>query len=377
MAGMWPGMALYLTAFYPPSRTGKRIGMYFTAAQVSAAVVSLISAGFQLMDGVGGLVGFRWMFLLYGLVTIIVGFALLWWLPDKPLPPGQVRARTGLMKWLPAAAEALTGEDSVVHYHELRRAYSTRHWNIKDLGHVLIDWRLWPLLFMYFGVVGVGIGTQLYGTVIIASINPDFTGIQISLLFAPIWIVDLIAILIFTPLSDRFHHRRAILFSIAVCIQIAGLLTTTFALQNNWARYGGLLMVGFGLGPTVPICMAWTNEIFQGRHGEAGVAAATALVSGLGNTGSITTTYALYRGWAEDNQPGPHRFRKSNLVMVGILCISLCSSLVNMVLLRVFGSKRSRNVVDGDSGSEYEDGAARREREERGFRGLLSWGKKD
>merc|ERR1712000_507168 len=32
IAGMWPGMAYYLTLFYPPSRTGKRIGMYFSAA---------------------------------------------------------------------------------------------------------------------------------------------------------------------------------------------------------------------------------------------------------------------------------------------------------------------------------------------------------
>jgi len=190
IAGMWPGMSLYLTSFYPPSRTGKRIGMYFTAAQVSAAVVGLISAGFQLMDGVGGLTGFRWMFLLYGLVTIVVGFLLLWWLPDKPLPPGETRQRSGIMKWLPATPEALTGEDAVVHYHELRRAYHGKRWTLRDLGYVLLDWRLWPLLLMYFGVVGVGIGTQLYGGIIIASINPNFTGIEISLLFAPIWIVS-------------------------------------------------------------------------------------------------------------------------------------------------------------------------------------------
>ena len=95
--------------------------------------------------------------------------------------------------------------------------------------------------------------------------------------------MDLIAILIVTPISDRFHRYRAFFFAGAACIQIAGLLTTTFALDNGWARYGGLLMVGFGLGPTVPICMAWSSEIFQRRHGEVGVAAATALVSGLGN----------------------------------------------------------------------------------------------
>lgn len=191
IAGMWPGMAFYLTLFYPPSRTGKRIGMYFTAAQVSAAVVGLVSAGFQLMDGAGGLVGFRWMFLIYGLVAIVLSFVLLWWLPDRPLVPGQVRERKGIWKWLPPSPEALTGEDAIIHYRDLKRVYHARPWTLKDLGLVLLDWRLWPLTLMYFGVVGVGIGTQLYGSVIIRAIQPNASDIEVSLLFAPIWIVSL------------------------------------------------------------------------------------------------------------------------------------------------------------------------------------------
>jgi MFS family permease len=189
-AGMWPGMAYYLTLFYPPSRTGKRIGMYFTASQVSAAVVGLVSAGFQQMDGVRGIVGFRWMFLVYGLLAVVLGVALLWWLPDRPLAPGEVRQRSWWGRWLPGSPEALKGEDALVHYHDLRRVYHPRPWNLRDLWLVLIDWRLWPLVLMYFGVVGVGIGTQLYGNVIISAINPQFTGVQISLLFAPIWMVS-------------------------------------------------------------------------------------------------------------------------------------------------------------------------------------------
>ncbi|KAK4192941.1 major facilitator superfamily domain-containing protein [Podospora australis] len=374
IAGMWPGMAYYLTLFYPPSRTGKRIGMYFTAAQVSAAVVGLVSAGFQQMDGLGGLVGFRWMFLIYGLLGIILGITLLWWLPDRPLAPGEVRKKGWLMRFLPAPPEALTGEDALVHYHDLRRVYHTRPWNLRDLWYVLIDWRLWPLVLMYFGVVGVGIGTQLYGSVIIASINPNFTGVQVSLLFAPIWIMDLIAILLVMPICDRFHKYRPVFFSAAVCIQITGLLTVTFALHNQWARYGGLLMIGFGLGPTVPTCMAWTNEIFQKRHREVGVATASALVSGLGNLGSIVTTYALYTGWPEDAAKGPYQFRKSNFTMIGILCLSIASSFVMIALLKVFGNEPSQKLQGNsgtDSGDEILDGAARREAHQRGLGRLL------
>ena len=183
-------MAYYLTLFYPPSRTGRRVGYYFTASQVSAAVVGLVSAGFQYMDGVGGLVGFQWMFLLYGLVGICVGISLLWWLPDRPLAPGEIHRKQWYHKYLPQSKPALTGEDALIHYHDLTRVYHTRPWGLRDLLHVLLDWRLWPLTLMYFGVVGTGIGVQNYSTVIISGINPKLTGVQLSLLSAPIWIVS-------------------------------------------------------------------------------------------------------------------------------------------------------------------------------------------
>lgn len=156
----------------------------------------------------------------------------------------------------------------------------------------------------------------------------------------------------------------------------------TFALSNSWARYGGLLMVGFGLGPTVPICMTWTNEIFQRRHGEVGVAAAAALVSGLGNLGSITTTYALYTGWPEDAASGPYKYRRSNLTMIGILCVSILSSIVMTILLRIFGNQPSQKITGGGSdlvvGSAdgFQDGAARRELQQRGL-GKMPWGRRN
>lgn len=194
-AGLWPGMTYYLTLFYPPSRIGKRIGQYFTAAQVSAAVVGLVSAGFQKMDGLQGYVGFQWMFLLWGVITIALGFVQLWWLPDRPIAPGEpIPERHYLLRWLPHSTPALTGRDAVIHYHDMKRAYHSSKWSMRDLLHVFMDWRLWPLLVMYFGVVGVGIGTQLYANVIIAAINPSLNGVDLSLLTAPIWIVCLLVL---------------------------------------------------------------------------------------------------------------------------------------------------------------------------------------
>ena len=164
-----------------------------------------------------------------------------------------------------------------------------------------------------------------------------------------------------------------------MCIQIAGLLLTTYggSETNPWPRYGGLLVVGFGLGPTVPITMTWTNEIFQPRHGEVGVAAASALVSGLGNLGSILTTYALFTGWVSDSAPGHKQYRKSTLVMVGILCLSIVSAVVMTLLLRFVGNgPGAKQISSGSSTMEGEgvivDAAAKRELRERGL-GRLWW----
>lgn len=193
-AGLWPGMTYYLTLFYPPSRIGKRIGQYFTASQVSAAVVGLVSAGFQKMDADRGLVGFQWMFLIWGIITVALGLIQFWWLPDRPNPPGTPAAppRHWTIRWLPETKPALTGRDALIHYHDMKRVYHSPAWTMRDLLAVFLDWRLWPLLIMYFGVVGVGIGVQLYANLIIQAINPSLNGVDISLLTAPIWIVRIL-----------------------------------------------------------------------------------------------------------------------------------------------------------------------------------------
>lgn len=168
--------------------------------------------------------------------------------------------------------------------------------------------------------------------------------------------MDLIAILIVMPFSDRFHRHRGLFFCGPVLLQILGLLLTTYAgnADNPWPRYGGLLIVGFGLGPTVPITMAWSTEVFQIRHGELGVAAASALISGLGNLGSVLTTYALYSGWAADAvAQGRARYRKSNWVMIGILCASMLAAVTMQTLLRLTESTIT-------SEQRFSDGAARR-----------------
>lgn len=324
-AGTWPGMAYYISLWYPSHRTARRIGYYFTAAQVSASVAGLIAAGFQKMNNDRGITGWQWMFMLYGIVTFLVGITLIWWLPDRPYPlenSNKNKILAAINALTPERRSILTPEEQALHQADMEGRYNDVSWGLRDLWEIIKDVHIWPLIMMYFGVVGTGYGIVVFGTTILKSINPGWTSVTLSLLMAPIWMFDLIAIVLITPFSDHYKRYRATVFSASTCIIITGMVVTTYA-HTKWSRYGGLLITGFGLGPTVPICMTWTAEIFGPRHGDVGTAASAALVSGLGNLGSVTTTYALYTGWPADIKRG---FEYSNMVVVAILGFSILSA---------------------------------------------------
>ncbi|KAF8001884.1 hypothetical protein HF325_002849 [Metschnikowia pulcherrima] len=280
-AGTWPGMSYYVSLWYPNDRLTRRIGYYFTAAQISAAAAGLLSAAFQKMDGVKGYTGWQWLYL-----------------------------------------HPLSSLEREVHRKDIENRYSMVKWTWKDVSAILFDLRLWAIIMMYFGVVGTGFGLAVFGSVIIATSNPGLSSISVSLLYAPIWLFDLAGILLITPFADRYKKHRAVFFSGACLIIITGMFVNTFA-KGSWNRYGGLLIAGFGLGPTVPICMSWAAEIFGPEYGDSGIAMSAALVSGLGNLGSVTATYALYSGWPSDAE---RLYRDSNMVLVGLLGVSIISS---------------------------------------------------
>lgn len=267
--------------------------------------------------------------------TVTLGVSLLWWLPGRPSEFNDLYdeshkidqlAKTSVLKSLlngTFSKHPLSPLEQQLHAADMSQRYLNVAWTLKDLLRVFMDIRIWPLVIMYFGVVGTGYGIVVAGTSIIKSTNESLTPIQLSLLFCPIWVCDLLAILAITPLSDRYKNRP-LFFCASTVVIIVGMVVNTYA-PGSWPRYVGLLITGLGLGPTVPICMTWAAEIFMPKYQDVGVAATSALVSGLGNLGSVVTTYALYKGWSDDVDRG---FKYSNMTVVGILGASIIAALL-------------------------------------------------
>jgi len=83
-AGLYPGVAYYLTMWYCTEELALRQGLFFSAASVAGAFSGLLAYGIGNMNGVGGYAGWRWIFILEGLLTVCVAFLAYFTLEDFP-----------------------------------------------------------------------------------------------------------------------------------------------------------------------------------------------------------------------------------------------------------------------------------------------------
>jgi MFS family permease len=81
-SGMFPCLAVYLSTFYKPEEQGFRIAYLLVSAALSGAFGGLFAYALLKMDGVGGLAGWRWLFIVEGCATVVVSVLLYFLLPD-------------------------------------------------------------------------------------------------------------------------------------------------------------------------------------------------------------------------------------------------------------------------------------------------------
>jgi MFS family permease len=84
-AGFFPGIVLYLTYWFPADRRGRAYAKFMTAVAV-ANVLGAPLSGFIMdaFEGVNGWAGWRWLFVLESAPSLVMGIAVLLWLPDGP-----------------------------------------------------------------------------------------------------------------------------------------------------------------------------------------------------------------------------------------------------------------------------------------------------
>ena len=95
-AGFFPGIILYLSYWFPARRRAGVTAFFMAAAPISVALGSPISAALLEMDGVLGLAGWQWMFIIEGIPAVLLGVVVFFYMTDRPEKA----------KWLPEEERA-------------------------------------------------------------------------------------------------------------------------------------------------------------------------------------------------------------------------------------------------------------------------------
>ncbi|KAI0068668.1 MFS general substrate transporter [Artomyces pyxidatus] len=71
--GLLPGIILYMSTIYKPHEFQQRVGIFYATSSLSGAFGGLLASAILKMDGLGNLAGWRWIFILEGIATCMVG----------------------------------------------------------------------------------------------------------------------------------------------------------------------------------------------------------------------------------------------------------------------------------------------------------------
>jgi len=258
-AGFFPGLIYYLTRWFPARERARTIAAFMTATLVAGIVGGPISGALLSFDGTAGLAGWQWLFLLEGLPAVVLGFAVLRFLPERPDDAG----------WLTREErEALLGqlaEDAVARPPEARTTAAA-----------LKSGRVWLLAVVYFTipVALYGMGFWLPQIIKAESGGTDF---EVGLLSA----IPYVGMVVAAGHSDRTGERRWHIALAAVGGGAAFALSGAFhGLAPSLAALS-LAMLGLAsmFGPF------WT--LATSRIGGVGAAAGIALINSVGNIGGF------------------------------------------------------------------------------------------
>jgi len=83
-AGFFPGVIYYMAHWFPKGHRGRAISRFYMSGSIATIVMGAFSGWLLGLDGLFGLQGWQWLFLVQGLPAVFVGLLIFWFLPDSP-----------------------------------------------------------------------------------------------------------------------------------------------------------------------------------------------------------------------------------------------------------------------------------------------------
>ena len=264
-AGFGPAILFYLACWFPRKHLAKMNGLWFLAVPLAGAVGGP-AAGFLLgtMDGVLGLAGWHWLFLMSGLPCVLLGLLVLWKL-DRDIEAA---------KWLSREEKDLLAEN-------LAQDKRTAKPILGSIWRVLLTREVAIMAFIYYVVKTASYGLNFWMPHLIKS-----SGVQdmlwVGVLSALPYAVACIGMVLLTRHSDRTGERKRYLVYCLLAAAAGYLLACLFS-GSPFAMMTALVLATAGTFIAIPIFWTIPQSTFSGLA----IATGTAAINSVGQLSGI------------------------------------------------------------------------------------------
>ena len=271
-AGLFPGMVLYMTYWFPAATRARFIALFLAGVPLAVVIGGPVSGALLGLEGLG-LRGWQWMLLLEGIPSLVIGVATLWMLPDGPAKA----------KWLSQDEKRIIAA---------RLADDTR--NDSRLGtlhgfkEMLADKRVWLLMIPDFSIVIALYGLNLWQPQMVKGLG--YSNLETGFIVALPYLLAMGAMVALGWSSDRTGERPGHI-AFGAFLGAAGLLGAV------WFDHHGLVIASLCLacsGIYAALAVFWTLPALLLRGTAA--AAGLALINSFANLGGFFGPTVM--GWA-------------------------------------------------------------------------------
>ncbi|KAL9945946.1 hypothetical protein ACHAO5_004366 [Verticillium nonalfalfae] len=247
-AGFLPGAILIISKWYLPNETQTRIAILYTSAASGGAFSGLLAFSIAKMDGVAGLEGWRWIFIIEGIATVVIGIMCFFLLVDSP----------ALSKWLDADEKR---------FLELRQAarrvvrpdeFRDKHFDKHAFYSVVFDWKMWLLIFANWSNAVPNYAMKFTMPQIIK--NMGYTSSDAQLMTIPPYAIGAVSAYVFSVFADRYSWRYPFLVApqLSLIVAFSILFTKSGDINDNiGACYFAVCLACAGMYPILPAVNAW------------------------------------------------------------------------------------------------------------------------
>ncbi len=297
-AGFYPGVILYLTFWLPPSVRSGVMAIFITANPLASIIGAPISAQILLLDSLGGLKGWQWLFLIEGAPAILLGALVFFLLPDGPEHARWLTAeeKRTLQNDLSAATPPRTGKA-----HSLLDAFTAQPrvygWSLAYfllmLGNYVLSFWIPTVLASH------GIGLRSLGWV---------TALP--------YCAAIVGMILWSRHSDRRLERR-IHLTAGYAAAAGGFLLAAFA-PNAGIAIAGFSLAAIGILSALPVFWSASTLELSGPM----VAAHIAVINSIGNLGGFFGPALM--GWLR--QTTHNYFAGLATIAICLLCGAFCTA---------------------------------------------------